>query len=87
MSLGIFLHGPLAWPEWLFFVPSYSENFGIALVEALAAGLPCITTEGVAVSADVREREAGLVVAAESSALACLASVIRRRRFARQAGK
>jgi len=52
-----------------FVLPSYSENFGIALVEALAAGLPCITTEGVAVSEDVRERNAGLVVRAESAAL------------------
>jgi len=50
-------------------LPPYAENFGIALVEAFAAGLPCITTEGVAVSADVRECEAGLVVQAESSAL------------------
>ena len=48
----------------MFVLPSYSENFGIALVEALAAGLPCLTTEGVAVSEDVREREAGVVVAA-----------------------
>jgi glycosyltransferase involved in cell wall biosynthesis len=54
----------------VFVLPSHSENFGIALVEALAAGLPCITTEGVAVSADVRECNAGLVVPAESSALA-----------------
>lgn len=50
----------------VFVLPSYSENFGIALVEALAAGLPCVTTDGVAVSEDIRESGAGLVVEAES---------------------
>ncbi len=49
----------------VFVLPSYSENFGIALVEALAAGLASVTTEGVAVAADIREHEAGLVVPSE----------------------
>jgi glycosyltransferase involved in cell wall biosynthesis len=49
----------------VFVLPSYSENFGIALVEAMAAGLPCVTTEGVAVSEDIRENDAGIVVKAE----------------------
>jgi glycosyltransferase involved in cell wall biosynthesis len=54
----------------VFTLPSYSENFGIALVEALAAGLPCVTTDAVAVCDDVREYEAGLVVPCETAALA-----------------
>ena len=53
----------------VFVLPSYSENFGIALVEALAAGLPCVTTMGVAVSEDIAASEAGLVVPPEKHAL------------------
>lgn len=54
----------------VFTLPSYSENFGIALVEALAAGLACVSTTGVAVSEDVRERDAGVVVPCEVGPLA-----------------
>ena len=54
----------------LFVLPSHSENFGIALVEALAAGLPCITTTGVAISDHVQRCDAGLVAPCDASAIA-----------------
>jgi glycosyltransferase involved in cell wall biosynthesis len=54
----------------VFVLPSYSENFGIALVEALAAGVPCLTTEGVALSEDIRPQDAGIVVRPEAKELA-----------------
>lgn len=46
----------------LFVLPSFSENFGIAVAEALLAGLPTIITEGIQLSPDVQQAQAGLVI-------------------------
>lgn len=53
----------------VFVLPSYSENFGLALVEALAAGLPCVTSTEVGIAPDISTAQAGLVVPCKVAAL------------------
>ncbi|MDY7012269.1 MAG: glycosyltransferase [Cyanobacteriota bacterium] len=53
----------------LFVLPSYAENFGIAVAEAMAAGLPAIVTPGVQIAPDILNARAGFVVKGEREAL------------------
>jgi len=53
-----------------FALPSAHENFGLAVAEALGAGLPVIVTPGVALSSRVASAGAGLVIAPDARALA-----------------
>lgn len=54
----------------VFALPSFSENFGIAAVEALSAGLPCVLGQGVAIAEDVARAGAGVQVAPQPPEIA-----------------
>jgi len=51
-------------------LPSYSENFGIAAVEALAAGRAVVMSPAVNIAAKVQAARAGVIVEARAPALA-----------------
>jgi glycosyltransferase involved in cell wall biosynthesis len=54
----------------VFTLPSFSENFGIAAIEALFAGLPCVLGEGVAVSQEIAGAGCGFAVRPEPGPVA-----------------
>jgi len=53
----------------VFVLPSYSENFGNAVVEALGMGVPVIISDRVGIHREITSAEAGLVVPCNSDAI------------------
>lgn len=54
----------------VFVLPSLQENFGVAVVEAMDAGLPVVISRGVGIWREVEEANAGLVVDRDAQTLA-----------------
>ncbi len=73
-----FLHGEKKWAALcdaeIFVLPSYSENFGIAVLEALAAGTPVVISDQVGVQCEIARAEAGLVAPCEVATIAAAIS-------------
>jgi glycosyltransferase involved in cell wall biosynthesis len=57
----------------LFLLPSYSENFGLAIVEAMAAGLPVVISDRVNIWREIAAARAGVAVTPEAEQVATAA--------------
>ncbi len=54
----------------IFVLPSYSENFGMVVVEAMSCGLPVVISDQVGICDDVESANAGVVVETDATQLA-----------------
>ena len=71
----------------VFVLPSYSENFGVAVVEAMAAGLPVVVSDQVGVHREITRAGAGLVCPCSSEHFAtAIGELLDNRTAAREMG-
>lgn len=69
-----FVSGTAKWEAFasadVFVLPSYSENFGVAPVEAMLAAVPVVVSDQVGIHPEVTASGAGLVVPCDAASLA-----------------
>lgn len=53
----------------IFALPSYSENFGLSVVEAMACGTPAVISNKVGIYKELEENRAGLIVETDPESL------------------
>jgi glycosyltransferase involved in cell wall biosynthesis len=72
----------------MFVLPSYSENFGLAVIEAMAVGLPIIISDKVNIWREVESARAGKVVSCEAGELTeAILDLLDKPEMARQMGQ
>jgi glycosyltransferase involved in cell wall biosynthesis len=69
-------------------LPSYSENFGNTVLEAMDAGVPVVLTPEVGAAEIVKEAQAGIIAVGEAAVFAAaLDRFLSDEEFARKAGE
>jgi len=53
----------------IFVLPSYHESFGMAVIEAMACGLPVIISDKVGIHKEIKENNAGLIITCNTESL------------------
>ena len=72
----------------VFVLPSYDENFGLAVIEAMAVGAPVVISNNVGIHHEVTEYGAGLVTSCESGEIAhALSTLLDNESLRRKMGK